>query len=137
MYTQRTKSGEQGELFSFASAPTNGEKVSTSSDGKQPTKETPRLNTVYEGPEGKITASIMYGLVWVFARFDLDLHSRSNILRTAEVTEAFFSALRDKGVRYVYCIAEGKSAVKFNEMLGWTSTNTVIHDKYEVMEKEL
>ena len=105
--------------------------------GKLPTPAGPRLNTVYEGPEGLITASVMSGLVWVFARFDLDLRSRSNILRTAEVTNAFFAALKEKGVLYAYCIAESKSAVKFNEMLGWVSTNTVIHDKYEVMEKEL
>jgi len=109
----------------------------TSSGGKLSTPEGPRLNTVYEGPEGLITASVMSGLVWVFARFDLDLRSRSNILRTAEVTNAFFAALKEKGVLYVYCIAENKSAVKFNEMLGWVSTNTVIHDRYEVMEKEL
>lgn len=106
-------------------------------DGKLSTPVGPRLNTVYEGPEGLITVSVMSGLVWVFARFDLDLRSRSNILRTAEVTNSFFAALKEKGVLYVYCIAENKSAVKFNEMLGWKSTNTVIHDKYEVMEKEL
>lgn len=79
----------------------------------------------------------MYGLVWVFVRFTLDLRSRDNFLRVAEISNDFYTALREKGVRYVYCFAETKSAVKFNEMMGWVSTNTVIHDKYEVMEKEL
>jgi hypothetical protein len=106
-------------------------------DGKLSTPVGPRLNTVYEGPEGQLTVTVMYGLVWVFVRFNLDLRSRDNLLRVAEISNNFYAALREKGVHHVYCFAETKSAVKFNEMLGWKSTNTVIHDKYEVMEKEL
>ena len=137
MYTQKTKSEEVAKPSNSVLRQTNEEKILISSDGKLRTPERLNLKVAYEGPEGKVTIAIIYGLVWIFARYDLDLRSRDNLLATVEVANAVFETLRSKGIKYVYCTADSVSAFKFNELLGFKSVNAVIHDKHEVMEKEL
>ena len=137
MYTQRTKSEAQAEQSSSGLAQTNAERISTSLDGKLPTKERLTLRTAYEGPEGKVTVGIIDDLFWIFARYDLDLRSRDNLLATIGVAYTVFDVLKDKGVKYVYCTADSPSAFKFNQLLGFKPINAVVQDKHEVMEKEL
>ena len=105
--------------------------------GKLPTKERLTLKVAYEGPEGKVTVGILDGLFWIFARYDLDLRSRDNLLATIEVAYTVFDVLKDKGVKYVYCTADSPAAFKFNQLLGFKPVNAVVQDKHEVMEKEL
>lgn len=106
-------------------------------DGKLSTRAGLTLKVAYEGREGKVTVGILHDLVWIFARYDLDLRSRDNLLDTIEVAHNIFDALKDKGVKYVYCMADSTSSFRFNELLGFKSVNAVIHGKHEVMEKEL
>ena len=106
-------------------------------DGKLSTQAGLTLKTAYEGREGKVTIGVLHDLVWIFARYDLDLRSRDNLLDTVEVANTVFDVLKDKGVKYVYCTAESPAAFKFNKLLGFKSVNAVIHDKHEIMEKEL
>ena len=106
-------------------------------DGKLSTRAGLLHKLVYEGREGKMFVTVINDLIWISARYDLDLRSRDNLLDTVEVANTIFDVLRDKGVKYVYCMADSPSAVKFNKLLGFKPVNAVIHDKYEVMEKEL
>lgn len=92
---------------------------------------------IYSGPEGSVSLMIVQELLWICARYTLDLTKKENLYATVEVAEAVFEALRNKGVKYVYCTADSHKAFKFNEMLGFRSVNALIHDKYEIMEKEL
>lgn len=109
----------------------------TSLDGKPITREELRLKKVYEGPEGSVHLYVVQGVLWIAATYSLDLTKRDNLLSTVAVAQAVFDKLKNEGVRYVYCMADSKEALKFNEMLGFTSVNAIVHDKYEVMEKEL
>ena len=137
MYTQKTKSEAPGEQYSLDLEPTNEERISTSLDGSLSTRAGLTLKVAYEGREGKVTVGVLHDLVWVFARYDLDLRSRDNLLDTVEIAHTIFDVLKTKCVMYVYCMADSPSAFRFNELLGFKSVNAVIHDKHEVMEKEL
>lgn len=109
----------------------------TSSDGKLLTKEELRLKKVYDGPEGVVHLFLQQGVLWISATYTLDMTKTGNLIKTVEIAEAVFTKLKEEGVKYLYCMAGSKEAFKFNEMLGFKSVNAVIHDKYEIMEKEL
>jgi hypothetical protein len=106
-------------------------------DGKLLTRDQPKHRKIYEGPEGVVHIYLCDGVLWLSATYELDLKKRDNLYQTIAVVEAVFEALRQKGVKYVYCFAGSPESFKFNEMLGFRAVNAVVHDKYEVMEKEL
>lgn len=106
-------------------------------DGNLFTKGPPQPKIIYSGPEGEIGLAVVHELLWITARYDLDLRKKENLLRVVALAEEAFEALRQKGVKYLYCMAETYEAIKFNQVLGFKQVNATLHDKYEVMEKEL
>lgn len=113
------------------------ERTLISLDGKLRSKGFKVHKNVYDGPEGTVDLVIIHDLVWIAANYKLDLKQRDNLVATVNVASSLFEALKSKGVKYVYCTAESPTAFKFNELLGFKSVNAVMHDKHEVMEKEL
>lgn len=81
--------------------------------------------------------TIVNGTIWIAAEYKQDLRIKSNLLQAVAVAEELFEAFREKGVKYIYCTADSPESFKFNELLGFHTANYIIHDKYEVMEKEL
>lgn len=109
----------------------------TSLDGKPLIKEELPHKRVYEGPEGIVDLMFVNGNVWVSAQFFGNLHKKEQFYAAVDVANNLFEVLKEKGIKYIYCLAGSQEAFKFNEMLGWRTINLVVGDRYEIMEKEL
>lgn len=76
--------------------------------------------------------------VWLRAGYFLDLTKTRNLRRTIDKVNDIFVLLKDSGFSEVYCIADSQSSFRFNERVGFSSTQE-IYPKYglEIMKRVL
>ena len=64
-------------------------------------------------------------------------HKVSHIKQYLRVLAELEHNLRNKGVSEIFAVVSSKERYRFAQYLGFTTTNQVINDKYEVVRKVL
>lgn len=126
-----------------------------SSDGTSFTKEKPNLSEelgfvelqepfqkqIFYDPEIGYADIVIYedfpDRIFLNAGYYLDLSKSDNFKKTIEVANDIFAALKEKGIKVLYCTANCQKAFNFNERLGFETNFEVIANKYEIMKKDL
>jgi hypothetical protein len=90
----------------------------------------------YKDDTGELFVVVADGQVFIDAEL-IEPSKVSHIKRYLAVLAELEHNLRNKGVTEIFAVVSSKERYRFAQYLGFTTTNQVINDKYEVVRKVL